>query len=184
MPFVLPFFRFWARVDEASVRRRLQGLAEWPAPDVESVLVENGHVLITVAIDARRAQALLPVTERAEQLLRRMRGVRSARVILTAERAPPAHTAIKMASAGKAGRPLAPDADPDLARILEATPDETGQAARDAAYLLSGGLERRRAVRLDSLDGGRGGAPERGATREAARRAQREATFRYVVPEE
>lgn len=98
----------------------------------------------------------------------------------------------RTAGPGDAGLPeltapaarLAPNADPDLARILEAAPEESAQAARDAAYLLSGGLERRRAVRLDSLEGARHDAPTRESSPEAVRRAEREATFRYVLPEE
>jgi hypothetical protein len=85
--------------------------------------------------------------------------------------------------------------DPDLARIiLDAPAADTAaaaraQAERDAAYLLSDGLERRRSLRLDSLDGA-GAAAERRAREEdpltpgAVRRAQREATFRFVLPEE
>lgn len=86
--------------------------------------------------------------------------------------------------------------DPDLARILESSALDTAEAARvqaerDAAYLLSGGLERRPVVRLDSLEAAgariarRPGAGSAGGTNPAAvRRADREATFRYVLPEE
>ncbi|HZF67747.1 MAG TPA: hypothetical protein VEZ47_06905 [Gemmatirosa sp.] len=84
--------------------------------------------------------------------------------------------------------------EPDLARVLDApTADSAAaaqaQAERDAAYLLSDGLERRRSLHLDSLDGP-GAAAERRtraeahATPGALRRAQREATFRFVLPEE
>jgi hypothetical protein len=94
------------------------------------------------------------------------------------------------------GAPAAAGAtlDPDLARILDAPVGDSAaaaraQAERDAAYLLSDGLERRRALHLDSLDGSGASADRRvreGAlpTPAAVRRAQREATFRFVLPEE
>lgn len=84
---------------------------------------------------------------------------------------------------------VAVPADPDIALpdpgiAGEPTSNPEAQAARDAAYLLSDGLERRRAVRLDSLTGD--ARPGPGETRRAEREKHeaREATFRYVLPEE
>jgi hypothetical protein len=82
--------------------------------------------------------------------------------------------------------PLSP-ADPDLARFFDPAVDPRSpeaRAARDAADLLGTGLERRGAVRLDSLPGGAAPDAVTEAAAEAARRAEREATLRLILPED
>ena len=111
------FFRFWpfSALNPAAIIDILAEIDGLPVEQIESVLVEGGHVLITLQIDPAQAKQMEHIASMAEHAVQSVRGVKSARVILTAERtaasvqtSTPSHTAIKMGGAEKVSRPLAP----------------------------------------------------------------------------
>jgi ATP-binding protein involved in chromosome partitioning len=55
---------------------------------VQSVVFEGGEALVTLSIDAADAAIMTPVRAQAEEAVAAVRGVKTARVMLTAERAP------------------------------------------------------------------------------------------------
>jgi ATP-binding protein involved in chromosome partitioning len=108
-----------------AVRRLLAGFqAEDAAGEalggamLEGVLVRDGLVQVTLAIDRARAEALEPARRAAEGAIARLPGVRNATIVLTAHRvasiqpaAPPA-AAPSPAAAAAAARPAAPKPRP------------------------------------------------------------------------
>ncbi|MBX9777753.1 MAG: iron-sulfur cluster assembly protein, partial [Xanthobacteraceae bacterium] len=73
----------------------LDSLAKVPAPDgtpltdtdaLSDVVVTDGKVFFSIAVDAAAVKAWEPVRERAEKAVRAVAGVTSALVALTAER--------------------------------------------------------------------------------------------------
>ena len=94
-----------------AVRRLLAGFqAEDAAAEalgraaVEGVLVRDGLVQVTLAVDPAQAEALEPARRAAEGAISRLPGVRNASIVLTAHRAPAAASAAPAA----APRPAAP----------------------------------------------------------------------------
>jgi hypothetical protein len=88
--------------------------------------------------------------------------------------------------AGTQLRPL----DPELARALDdvgldSVSAAAARGAREAAYLLTGGLKRRAPVQIDMPTEPARSNPRARLTDEAddVQRARREATFRYVMPD-
>jgi hypothetical protein len=102
-------------------------------------------------------------------------------------RAAGAHLAV--AGAGSPGNELRP-LDPELARALDdagldSVSAAAARGAREAAYLLTGGLKRRAPVQIDMPTEPVHTNPRARLTDEAedVQRARREATFRYVMPD-
>ena len=98
-------------------------------------------------------------------------------------------SAAHLAEAGTPGGELRP-LDPELARALDDSGRDsvsaaTARAAREAAYLLTGGLKRRAPVQIDLPAEPPRTNPRARLTDEAddVQRARREATFRYVMPD-
>ena len=88
--------------------------------------------------------------------------------------------------AGTELRPL----DPELARAiddagLDSVSAAAARGAREAAYLLTGGLKRRAPVQIDVTTEPASSDPRARLTDETddVQRARREATFRYVMPD-
>lgn len=114
---MLTFFRkLWpvaSSVTQHAVRTVLLNHDSVPPHIVESILVQDGHILITLKIDPAMAGDMQKTVSQIEAELLRMTGVQSARIILTAERAaapaarpgPPPSPAVD----AKLSRPLAPD---------------------------------------------------------------------------
>ena len=92
-----------------------------------------------------------------------------------------------LADAGSELRPL----DPELARALDdagldSVSAAAARGAREAAYLLTGGLKRRAPVQLDVPTAEPASSNPRARLTDEAddvQRARREATFRYVMPD-
>ena len=55
---------------------------------VQSIVFRDGEALVTLSIDAADAAIMTPVRQQAEQAVAAVKGVKTARVMLTAERAP------------------------------------------------------------------------------------------------
>ena len=109
-------FGFWRRanpsvqsVTEDQIRDMLFSFPAVTIGVIESVLVQDGHVMVTLQIDPQQAAALEPLRQDIETVLQKTKGVRSARVMLTAERAPqpvsPSASATRIVPPAK---PLAP----------------------------------------------------------------------------
>jgi hypothetical protein len=93
-----------------------------------------------------------------------------------------------MAQATTPGDQLRP-LDPEFARALDdagldSVQAAASRAAQEAAYLLTGGLKRRAPVTIDAPASARTDARARLTDeKDEVQRAQREATFRYVMPD-
>src|SRR5262245_37410565 len=92
----------------------LDALAKVPAPDgtrltdagaLSDVVVTDGKVFFSIAVDAAAVKAWEPVRERAERAVRAVPGVTSALVALTAERKASAAAARPATAAAPSPRP-------------------------------------------------------------------------------
>lgn len=107
------FRKLWAAaqpVTEHSVRDVLYHHTVTPQA-VESVLIQDGHILVTLQVDPARVAEMQTMVSAAESELQNMTGVQSARIIMTAERpaAAPAKPAPHATTDAKLSRPLAPE---------------------------------------------------------------------------
>lgn len=112
---MLTFFRKLlpgaATLTQHAVRTTLLSHADIPPHIVESILVQDGHVLITLHIDPAMVSDMQKTVSHVEAELHAMPGVKSARIILTAERPPQPkqHPTPQPPADPKLSRPLAPD---------------------------------------------------------------------------
>jgi ATP-binding protein involved in chromosome partitioning len=99
----------WRNAMAPTKQQVLDSLAKVPAPDgtpltevdaLSDVVVTDGKVFFSIAVDAAAVKAWEPVRERAEKAVRAVPGVSSALVALTAERKAGAATARPAPSAG------------------------------------------------------------------------------------
>jgi hypothetical protein len=194
LPFRRPTESSPPSADDAALARRLRALYAAP-PD--PAYWDGMEARIMNAVREGAARPVAAATEWWQALARWSRpGLAAAAVLLVVTGVASARHGRGAASfRGLLGQPSAPplrELDPDLARLLDLSADPASaeaRAERDAAYLLSGGLERRQAVRLDglgdvplppSLDAtGRGaGAPARQDS------GSGEPSFRHLLPRE
>lgn len=78
---------FWKRyrIDEAAIHDALDGFDAFRGC-ARTVLIQNGHILITLEIDPAQARAMEDIAQQAEEKIGSLRGAASVRIILTAER--------------------------------------------------------------------------------------------------
>lgn len=87
---------FWkAKLEEKDILAVLKNIRD-PRTDIdivdakwiENVLIQNGHVLVTLQVDPKHGAELETLRQKAENAIASIKGVKSVRVILTAENAP------------------------------------------------------------------------------------------------
>lgn len=103
-----------AEVTEAAVRAALAGVSHGggdivSAGMVGGVAIKGGSVQATLEVNPKEAAALEPVRRAAEAAIRKVPGVLSATVVLTAETAPAARPAPAPAPGGQGPRPSGSD---------------------------------------------------------------------------